>query len=142
MTLVLILLYKKIYYLLLHPYILSKKPTIAESVADILANNAPVNTGRLKDAITYLVNGDTVEVGDTDDLVYSDDDFYYWDVVINGRGPIYPVNAKALWWPGLPHPVKSAGPAEGQPFVDDSVGEVETMIESELDDFVSTVFGG
>jgi len=27
------------------------------------------------------------------------------------RGPVFPRNKKALWWKGLPHPVKSAGPA-------------------------------
>ena len=34
-----------------------------------------------------------------------------------GRGTVYPVVKKALWWEGLPHPIPSAGPVKADPFV-------------------------
>ena|SRR5579885_2322749 len=37
--------------------------------------------------------------------------------VREGRGDVYPVRAKALYWQGLEHPVKHAGPSEANDFV-------------------------
>lgn len=34
-----------------------------------------------------------------------------------GRGEVLPVNKMALFWPGLPHPVKRAGPSKAYPFM-------------------------
>lgn len=39
------------------------------------------------------------------------------DYVVNGRGEVLPVVKKALMWPGLPHPVKRAGPSQANDFV-------------------------
>ena len=41
----------------------------------------------------------------------------YAEVIENGRKGFGPVLAKALWWPGLPHPVMRVGPFKGDPFV-------------------------
>lgn len=37
--------------------------------------------------------------------------------VREGRGDVYPVKAKALYWQGLDHPVKHAGPSQANDFV-------------------------
>lgn len=42
---------------------------------------------------------------------------FYAEYVENGRGPVYPVRKKALYWPELAHPVKRAGPAPANDFV-------------------------
>ncbi len=47
--------------------------------------------------------------------------------VREGRGPVYPVRAKALYWQGLDHPVKSAGPAAANDFVTPIVEEAGAM---------------
>src|SRR5690606_17717778 len=36
--------------------------------------------------------------------------------VHEGRGPVFPVRKRALWWDELEHPVASAGPAKAQPW--------------------------
>lgn len=41
--------------------------------------------------------------------------------VLGGRPAVYPKKKKALWWPGLKHPVKRAGPAPKNPFWDRGV---------------------
>ena len=41
----------------------------------------------------------------------------YAEIIEKGRGVVLPVLKKALWWPGLPHPVLKAGPFKGDPFV-------------------------
>ena len=39
------------------------------------------------------------------------------DWVVNGRGEVLPVTKKALYWKGLAHPVRRAGPSQPNDFV-------------------------
>jgi hypothetical protein len=41
----------------------------------------------------------------------------YAEVIEKGRGAVYPVLKKALWWPGLAHPIPMAKAFKGDPFV-------------------------
>lgn len=50
--------------------------------------------------------------------------------VVEGRGEVRPVNKKALYWPGLPHPVKRAGPAAANDFVTPVLAEAPTAEEA------------
>lgn len=46
---------------------------------------------------------------------------FYGKFVENGRGPVSPVNKKALYWYNIPHPVAHAGPAKAQHIVDEAI---------------------
>lgn len=55
--------------------------------------------------------------------------------VVNGRGWVFPLNKKALFWNGLPHPVMFSHPSEPNDFVspvvdDITASAVSTMIEA------------
>lgn len=81
---------------------------VAEGVS-IMQSEAPVKTGALRASIHSERTGATTWFIGTD-LEHA----YY---VENGRGPVYPVRKKALYWPELPHPVGKAGPAKANDFV-------------------------
>lgn len=49
--------------------------------------------------------------------------------VVEGRGEVLPVRAKALYWAGLDHPVKRAGPSEPNDFVTPVIEEGLAMAE-------------
>jgi len=61
--------------------------------------------------------------------------------VVNGRGWVYPVSKKALFWQGLPHPVKSARPSQPNDFItpelpaiiDRAVLRIEAAIKEAMD---------
>lgn len=61
--------------------------------------------------------------------------------VVNGRGPVYPVNKKALWWPGLPHPIKYAGPSQANDFVAPVMDQVPDIATVAFEEAVNTVLG-
>lgn len=50
--------------------------------------------------------------------------------VVEGRGEVRPVNKKALYWQGLPHPVKRAGPMAANDFVSPVLAEAPTAEEA------------
>ncbi len=52
--------------------------------------------------------------------------------VVEGRGDVYPVRAKALYWAGLDHPVKRAGPSEPNDFVTPVIEEGMAMADEIL----------
>jgi hypothetical protein len=52
--------------------------------------------------------------------------------VVNGRSDIYPVNKRALYWVGLDHPVKHAGPSQPNDFVSGVIDSVDDIIEPEM----------
>ncbi len=49
--------------------------------------------------------------------------------VVEGRGEVRPVNKKALYWPGLPHPVKRARPTTANDFVTPALAEAHDAEE-------------
>ena len=59
--------------------------------------------------------------------------------VVNGRGPVYPVNKKALWWPGLPHPVKYAGPSTPNDFVSPVIDQAPDFAIAAFEEAVNAV---
>jgi hypothetical protein len=46
------------------------------------------------------------------------------DIIVNGRGPVYPRNKKALFWEGLDHPVKFARATTPNDFVTPAIEAV------------------
>jgi hypothetical protein len=48
------------------------------------------------------------------------------NIIVNGRGPVRPVHKKALYWQGLPHPVKYARATKPNDFVSPVVEEMST----------------
>lgn len=69
---------------------------------EILMNTAPIKTGELRISHTWSVEGSTGELTNT---------VPYLQWVLFGRGWVFPVEKKALYWPELPHPVAYARPA-------------------------------
>lgn len=52
--------------------------------------------------------------------------------VVNGRGEVRPVRAKALWWTGLPHPVMYAKPSKPNDFVSPVLSNANSNAEQYL----------
>jgi len=69
---------------------------------EILMNTAPMKTGELRISHTWSVEGSMGELTNT---------VPYLQWVLFGRGWVFPVEKKALYWPELPHPVAYARPA-------------------------------
>lgn len=100
---------------------------ILNQLQGIAENTAPVKTGNLRDSHTWSVEGSTGELTNT---------VHYLQWVLYGRGWVFPVEKKALYWPELPHPVAYARPAPPNDYFSavvaysapDSVVE-ETLIE-------------
>ena len=67
--------------------------------------------------------------------------FYYPIVLEKGRGPVFPKNRKALWWEGLPHPVKSAGPFGGYHFMEKTRNDFEAMIDQAVGMSMDKIIG-
>lgn len=75
---------------------------ILNQLQGIAENTAPVKTGNLRDSHIISIEGSTGELSNL---------AYYLPFVLHGRGWVFPVRRKALWWPELPHPVAYARPA-------------------------------
>jgi hypothetical protein len=52
--------------------------------------------------------------------------------VREGRGWVFPVVRLALFWEGLPHPVKSARPSQPNDFVNPIIDSVSEIVEPEV----------
>lgn len=114
------------------------KPKAADELADLAADywetnslptvvqaikaSAPIDSGMLRDN----VHADGGRTGSGRRTVFkitsravSEDGFNYPQVVVLGRGPVYPKAAKALRWVGRNGTVfaKSAGPAHGNNYL-------------------------
>ncbi len=61
--------------------------------------------------------------------------------VTQGRGEVLPKVKKALFWPGLDHPVRRAGPAKANDFVSPVLQDVDSIIEPEILDGVDVLSG-
>jgi hypothetical protein len=59
-----------------------------------------------------------------------------------GRGPVYPVNKKALFWPGLAHPVKYAGPSQPNEFVEPVISQAPDFAIAAFEEAVNAVLEG
>lgn len=89
---------------------------VAEGV-QVMKYEAPIKTGALQKSIhSETLSENSWFIGT--DLEYA----YY---VENGRGPVYPVVKKALYWPELSHPVMRAGPAQANLFVERTVAQID-----------------
>lgn len=62
--------------------------------------NVPVRSGKLKRSISIRPQGEN-RFFITEGVIYGQ----YIREGTKGGYPIYPVNKKALWWPGLEHPI-------------------------------------
>lgn len=51
--------------------------------------------------------------------------------VVNGRGWVYPVNKKALYWEGLDHPVARSRPSNPNDFVSPVLADATDTVEGE-----------
>jgi hypothetical protein len=52
--------------------------------------------------------------------------------VTEGRGVVLPRNKRALFWPGLTHPVKRAGPSNANDFVTPVLNRKDDVVEAEM----------
>jgi len=52
--------------------------------------------------------------------------------VTGGRGVVLPVNKRALFWPGLAHPVRRAGPSKANDFVSPVLNRKDDVVEAEM----------
>jgi len=92
---------------------------ILDTLASIAEEIAPQKTGQLAASHTYTVSGNTGELTNTMD---------YLRYVLYGRGWVFPVVKKALYWEELDHPVAYARPAEANDYF--SVAIEATPVES------------
>jgi hypothetical protein len=73
---------------------------VARAIASDAVDAAPIKTGAMVSTIRVSHPGRWtwhVSVGT--------DHWWYMEFGANPHGPILPVKKKALWWPGLPHPI-------------------------------------
>jgi hypothetical protein len=49
--------------------------------------------------------------------------------IVQGRGEVRPVTKRALYWPGLAHPVKYAGPSKANDFVTPVLASMPGVVE-------------
>ena len=103
---------------------------------------APVKTGNLQGA-TSIDN-----LSDYEKRIYVDEGIApYALYVIKGTDPyvidIYPVNAKALYWPGADHPVKHVQVhhpgIKGNDYFQTGLDNAQSEIQSAIDDFKSWI---
>lgn len=78
-----------------------------------IAGDAP---GRLANSFHFEQSGNRVDVLCNQPAKLS--------FVVNGRGPVYPVRKRALYWYGLDHPVRYARASEPNDFITPVVGEI------------------
>lgn len=65
--------------------------------------------------------------------------------VVNGRGEIRPMSKRALYWEGLPHPVKYARATQPNDFVSPIINNSSDIVEPEMHliiDELSAMLGG
>ena len=93
---------------------------------------APRRTGRLKSAVQYKLGGNSGQIFINKGIAP------YCDWVIDGRGPVHAIKAKALHFfiNGQEFFRTSVGPSKPNPFVDKAVPEVEQQIEGRLNTFL------
>lgn len=104
---------------------------ILDTMASIAEEIAPRKTGELAASHTYDVKGNTGELTNTAD---------YLQYVLYGRGWVFPVVKKALYWEELEHPVAYARPAEPQDYFSTVIDA--TPVESIVyDTFISWLVG-
>lgn len=98
---------------------------ILDTLASIAEEIAPQKTGQLAASHVYEVHGTTGELTNTVE---------YLPYVIFGRGWVFPVEKKALYWEELDHPVAYARPAEANDYLSVAVEAVP------VDSIVEEVF--
>ena len=77
----------------------------------------------LKDSTGHLLNSFHAEQV-SDDKYWVGSNVEHAKYVNYGRGEVRPVNKKALYWYGLPHPVKRAEAFEGYHFLEEAVARL------------------
>lgn len=88
---------------------------ITRAVTADALENAPVRSGQLRTSIRSIKVGPL-----TWHVLVGTDHWHETEYGAKPHGPILPVKKKALWWPGLPHPisqVKIHPGNEAQPFM-------------------------
>lgn len=83
----------------------------------IMKTEVPVKSGQLQGSVH------SEEMSDHSWFIGTDK--YYAEYVENGRGPVFPVRKKALYWPELSHPVAKAGPAPANDFVGRTAKQID-----------------
>jgi len=60
--------------------------------------------------------------------------------VVEGRGWVYPVNKRALYWDGLPHPVPYAKPSQANDFISPVINDqVNEIVEPEVNAIIDNL---
>lgn len=99
---------------------------LVDEGTEIMKGEVPVKTGALRDSVHSERTGATTWFIGTD--------IEHAKYVENGRGPVFPVVKKALWWselsvgsmgPVLGHPVAKAGPAKANKFVERTAAQID-----------------
>lgn len=90
---------------------------LVEEGVQVMKSEVPVKTGALRASIhSQRLSERSWSIGT---------DIHYAEYVEHGRGPVFPVTKKALYWPELGHPVKRAGPAEANRFLERTVAAID-----------------
>lgn len=102
---------------------------IMREIYEIIMNIAPVKTGELRISHQWTVL-------DNEGFLMNPVEYLQW--VIRGRGYVYPVEKKALYWPELKHPVAYAGPAPPNDYLSAAVAYVDAtgIIEDTFEKWV------
>ena len=98
---------------MLRKHILPVAHETRDLIIEKMKDEAPVKTGALRDSIygRVSIKGSSIDI-----VVAVPKRIKYAGWVVKGRGWVFPVKKKALWWPGLPHPVAYARPSKPNPF--------------------------
>lgn len=98
----------------------------ADEAAQPIEGDIP---GRLGESFAFEVEADAVMVHGT----VSTNQPQKLAFVVGGRGPIYPVNKRALYWQGLDHPVRSARASQANDFVSPVVDAAMAAIPERIE---------
>ena len=131
-----------------------KEELIAEELSDLVTEvaniyqanikrEAPVNKQKGGPSAGTLQSSIRVEhEGDFKAKVFQDGNLApYAKIILRGRGKVVPKTKKALFWPGLKHPVKSSGPVKANPFWDRGVKNSKGEVNAEIERFKKIIIG-
>lgn len=118
---------------------------LVEKIFNRLQKNTPRRTGKLVQSQSYSRMGDLVwHIYESVDPPYGK--FISTGVPAAKINPILPRKEKALWWPGLPHPVRAVYNHPGikaNPYVpktvDDSMKDIEQTANKIGDDVIVSI---
>lgn len=123
---------------------------IADKAVEIIAKNAPYDEEPNNDVIPgeeghlnesfYALEGISTGNGEAEAAVKTMEPIKLQYVTEGTDTPITPIIKQAMWWPTAEHPVALVSGQEPNPFVDESIPEIEAEVVPIVEDIFTPIF--